>query len=656
METLSPEVETARVNTLRRYEILDTPPEEDFDRITRLAGHVFGVPFAFISFVEEDRQWNKSVFGAIQKEVPRKASFCSYIMRTGEMLVVEDARKDMRFATSTLVTRAPHIRFYAGAPLTSSNGHTLGALCVADSLPRAFDARERAILEDMARLVMDLLEARSDVRCYRTLVENAPDPIIIHSGTAILYGNQAAARLLGAEAARPFQGASMLDFIHPEDHGLIQARIRRLFGGKKLVSPIEARLVGPQGNVIHAEIHSVPTTYRGERAIQDVLRDVTERKREQAALVESDQRWRRLVEANPQPIFVHVNGKMVYVNAAVARLLKATSAEELTGRRITDFVAPEQHDTVYTRIQLFKEGRQDLGDMEYEISCMDGERRIVEATGIPILYEGEPAIQVILRDITGRKQYEAQLIQARQEAEEMSRIKSDFLANMSHEIRTPLTTIIGFADILSGMVTGEGEEFVEYIVRSSQRLMETLNSVLDLSQIASHSFRLTFHTFDVRARVTEAVKIFQNKAQAHGLQLLSELPAEPVTAELDVVAFDRILNNLISNAIKFTPQGTITVSVRGTDSHAEVRVTDTGIGISPEFLPHIFDEFRQESTGHERGYEGSGLGLAITWQLVQMMNGVIEVESEKDKGSTFTVRFPRGRVAYGLPNAPALRN
>lgn len=649
METLTPEAETARVQALRRYEILDTPPEEDLDRITRLAGRVFDVPLAFISFVEEERQWIKSVVGFRLEDMPREASFCAYTMCTEDTLVVEDARQDSRFAASPLVAQAPHIRFYASAPLLSPGGHMLGSLCIADAKPRSFTHRERAVLEDMARLVMDTLEARKNAQCYESLVVNAPDPIVIHTGDEILYGNQAAADLLGAESLQSSVGVSLLDFIHPEDRGPVRARIWSLYDNGQPARPVEARVIRPGGEVVHMEILSAMAVYQGKRVIQAVLRDITKRHEAQEALAESEQRWRRLVEANPQPIFVHVDGRIVYANLAVAQLLNESSSEAIVGCDVMDFITPSQHDTVRVRIELFKSGQEDIGEVEYELICVDGERRVVEATGIPIIYEGQPAIQVILRDITGRKQYESQLIQARREAEEMNRIKSDFLANMSHEIRTPLTTIIGFADILSGIVTGEGEEFVEYIVRSSQRLMETLNSVLDLSQIESRSFQLSFHTFDLRTRVAEAVELFQNRARTQGLRLTGDLPNEPVTAELDVVAFDRILNNLISNAIKFTPHGSITVSVQGDGDFAEIQVADTGIGIGSAFIPHVFDEFRQESTGHERGYEGSGLGLAITWKLAQMMGGSINVNSEKGRGSTFTVRLPRGSAAYGLP-------
>ena len=230
---------------------------------------------------------------------------------------------------------------------------------------------------------------------------------------------------------------------------------------------------------------------------------------------------------------------------------------------------------------------------------------------------------------------------AREQAEEMARLKSAFLANMSHEIRTPLTAIIGFAQILGEEVSAEQRELVEPIEQSGKRLLSTLNSVLDLARLKSEGMALNIEPLDVAEEVHELTEMLRPQASAKGLSLIVNAPVCGVIARADRPALNRALTNLLSNAIKFTEVGHITVSVEQTDSMVYIRVHDTGRGIGIEFLPKLFEEFRQESTGVTRSHEGSGLGLAITKGLVELMQGTIEVDSVVGEGSMFTITLPR---------------
>ena len=230
---------------------------------------------------------------------------------------------------------------------------------------------------------------------------------------------------------------------------------------------------------------------------------------------------------------------------------------------------------------------------------------------------------------------------AREQAEEMAQLKSAFLANMSHEIRTPLTAIIGFAQILGEEVSPEQRELVEPIEQSGKRLLSTLNSVLDLAQLKSDGVDLSIEPVDVAEEVHDLAEMLRPQASAKGLSLIVNAPVYGIIAHADRPALNRVLTNLLSNAIKFTEVGRITVSAEQTDSMVYIRVRDTGRGIGSEFLPSLFEEFRQESTGVTRSHEGSGLGLAITKGLVDLMEGTIEVDSTVGEGSVFTVALPR---------------
>ena len=244
-------------------------------------------------------------------------------------------------------------------------------------------------------------------------------------------------------------------------------------------------------------------------------------------------------------------------------------------------------------------------------------------------------------DITQRKRYEQSLIDAREQALELARLKSTFLAQMSHEIRTPLTAMIGFADILADEAPEQHRELAGLIRQSGQRLIQTLKSVLDLTRLEGEPLEFAAERFDVVELAQQVLDLFRLQAQQRGLDLTLETPPTPVIVWLDAGALSRILTNLVSNAMKFTPEGQVTVIIEEQEQALEIRVEDTGVGISEDFLPRIFAAFRQEAGGLAPDEEGSGLGLAITERLVALLGGAIDVESKKGQGSVFTVRLPK---------------
>jgi signal transduction histidine kinase len=190
-------------------------------------------------------------------------------------------------------------------------------------------------------------------------------------------------------------------------------------------------------------------------------------------------------------------------------------------------------------------------------------------------------------------------------------------------------------------VSDEHREIVTLIRHSGERLMETLNSVLDLARLEAGALEIEPALLNLNDEVAEATPLFHSMGGQKDLSMRVEVPETPVHALLDRAALHRILNNLLSNAIKFTNHGYVSLTLTPEDDEVVITVEDTGVGISEEFMPHLFDEFRQESTGLARSHTGSGLGLAITRRLVEQMNGAIAVTSTKDEGTCFTVRFPR---------------
>jgi len=238
-----------------------------------------------------------------------------------------------------------------------------------------------------------------------------------------------------------------------------------------------------------------------------------------------------------------------------------------------------------------------------------------------------------------RNRYELELISERDRAEEMARLKTAFLTNMTHEIRTPLSGIIGFAQVLHDEMPEEQREFTGLIQESAQRLLLTINSVLDLSKLEANKESFDYQVLDASQVVSDSVRLLIPLAERKNLTL-DVVTGHEVPVRLDRNALEAIVNNIVGNAIKFTENGGVTVSVSLFENVAILEVQDTGSGISENFLPHLFDEFRQEYMDADRPHEGSGLGMAITSRLINKMGGAVEVRSKVGAGSIFKVSFP----------------
>ncbi len=285
--------------------------------------------------------------------------------------------------------------------------------------------------------------------------------------------------------------------------------------------------------------------------------------------------------------------------------------------------------------------------LRFRIVRPSGETRWVDGTTTVTVSASGRCIRGVIQDVTERVRHEAEVRHARDQAEAANRAKSVFLANMSHEIRTPLTAIIGYAQVLQEEVTGEHLELVAPIEVGGRRLLCTLNSVLDLARLEAGPSELALRPVDPAAEAAEVILLLQPLARHKGLELRLAPPPAPLSAHADPDALGRVLTNLISNAIKFTDAGHVSVSVRERDGCAELAVADTGRGMDGAFLQSLYTPFHQASTGWARSHEGTGLGLTITRRLVAAMNGTIQVESQLGAGTTFTVALPLAQPASG---------
>lgn len=255
------------------------------------------------------------------------------------------------------------------------------------------------------------------------------------------------------------------------------------------------------------------------------------------------------------------------------------------------------------------------------------------------VFPRQRGLSAVFEDITEWKRYQKDLVDAKERAETMNRLKSNMLTNMSHEIRTPLTSLMGTAHLLAERAPDEFVDHIRKIECNAERVNRTIESVLTLAKIESGELEVSVDRVDLLDETREAVDSLRQLARQRQLRIRLVADAAPCVWA-DSAFTTSILNNLIGNAIKFTDEGLVEVVVDADDTHGILRVRDTGIGIGEDFLPDVFEEFRQESTGLARSHGGTGIGLTISKRMVEAMDGTISVCSTRGVGSTFTVTLP----------------
>jgi len=522
------------------------------------------------------------------------------------------------------------------------------------------DVTERKRAED----VLCESEERS-----RTLIETSPDAILLaDTNTNFIMVNQMAVRLYGYQNMGEMIGKTFLDHIPPEERPRLFEHFKKtLQTGNS--QTMEHTALKKDGSSFPAEVNAsllVDTQGRPKGTIA-IVRDITERKRVEDVLRESEERSRSLIETSPDMIaLIDFSGKIILMNGVALTTYGYESKDELIGKSVLDFVIPEDRPRVLQEISKVLEVKT-LRNLEYTSLKKDGSTFSIEVSASLILdaQQKPTSIVIMIRNITERKRATAELVNlnkqleaAREAAESASRAKGEFLASMSHEIRTPLNAVIGMLGLLStSELSGPHREYVEIAHSSADGLLVIINDILDFSKIESGKLLFEPVPFDLLRVVEETIDMMVMKTREKGLDLTVQYrPDVPRHFIGDSGRIRQVLINLVNNAIKFTHKGHVLIDVRAEEQINEevllrITVEDTGIGISSDKLDSLFKPFVQADASTTRRYGGTGLGLAISKRLVEMMGGTIGASSRSGEGSAFwyTLRLPLDKEFTGVP-------
>ena len=375
--------------------------------------------------------------------------------------------------------------------------------------------------------------------------------------------------------------------------------------------------------------------------------EINKKRQAETLLKQSEEQFRLLFELAPIGMFISTTyGKIIKANTAFCTTL-GYSEEEILNKKSRDLTHSEDHDFDVKAQQKLIDFNHENAYYEKRMVRKDGKIIFVIVEAVVVKNKAGRANHIIEQviDITERKRVEQELIFAKDKAEESDRLKSAFLAQMSHEIRTPLNVILTAMEIIGEEISSEDEEnkeILESVSSAGKRLQRTIDLILDISAVQSGNYNHDFVEYDLNKELKILIEEFKSVSTEKGLKISYENNASNSIVSADHYSITQVFQNLIDNALKYTLKGGVEVILEDlSDDKIQVRVKDTGIGISKEYLDKLFNAFSQEDVGQRREFDGNGLGLALVKNYVEVNKAEILVESVKDKGSIFTVVFNR---------------
>ena len=452
---------------------------------------------------------------------------------------------------------------------------------------------------------------------------------------------------LGDDLAKA--SAMIAEAVHPEDRDRSAAVIKQanVEGGN---FSVEFRILLPNGDIRH--VIEVGRVVRGESGHERIgtLQDITERKRAEGEIESSRARLAGILDIAPEAVITIAEDMSVIMFNQAAERIFGYDAGEIMGRPFDMLMPAHFRQGHGALVEAFAQSSKTARYMDQRGFIhglrKDGSEFPAAASVSKLTIGKERLYTVMLRDTTAQRKIQDELIATKNEAEVANQAKSEFLAAMSHELRTPLNAILGFSDIMRNQYLGplgadQYLEYVEDIHKSGDHLLSLLSNLLDISAIETGKMKITKAAVAVEEIVMDCLRIVAAQAQSKGVELVHAM-AEPMPdLHADRRSIKQILLNLLTNAIKFTPEGgNVSLTTVASDSHMIFTVTDNGVGIAADMLPLVTDPFTRVEKDPLLANEGWGLGLAITNSLVDLHRGVMEIKSELGVGTTVIVTLP----------------
>lgn len=521
------------------------------------------------------------------------------------------------------------------------------------------------VFQDVTEDADRIERAERSERRYRLLADHMGDVITrIRLDGSSSYISPAIVELLGWTGP-DMRGRSALEFVHPDDRSRILGVFTDLAQGRDSLT-VEHRALHRDGASVWVEtrFRLVRDAEGQPREIVAVIRDIQARKAAEAALAESDGRYRLLAEnANDMIARMKPGGEILLVTPGCRHVL-GLEPEALIGRRTVNLMHPDD----LPAVQAYFRSLEGLGPggrlPPYQFRARHAQGHWVWLEGQPrLVFDPKAAVCIevedVVRDITARKRLEQDLEAAKTEAEVAAAAKSDFLSTMSHEIRTPLNGVLGFAEILAGTALDEEQgRYVQRIRTAGKGLSRLIDDILDVAKVEAGKMTLEARPFDLRRTVEEVVDLTRQAQAGRPLAFSASVEGGVVSAQTgDEQRLRQILLNLLGNAAKFTPEGRVDMRVAVREGKLVLTVSDTGVGIAPEALDRLFESFTQADPTVSRRFGGSGLGLSISRSLARLMGGDLVLDSREGEGTQVTLTLPDRPTTIGTGEAstgPAL--
>ncbi|MCB9248899.1 MAG: response regulator [Ignavibacteriales bacterium] len=382
-----------------------------------------------------------------------------------------------------------------------------------------------------------------------------------------------------------------------------------------------------------------------ERELNTTIEMALYKHKMEAKLRENEARFRSLVQNSTMGIFrTKLDGSFVLINPALVKILGFTNSNEIRNRKAFEFFKNGLDDWKQLIEKLKLE--TSINSERYFAKKKDGARITISLSGNYIKGDKDgPFFDGTIEDVSLQDQYHKQLIKAKEKAEESDKLKTEFLAGMSHEIRTPINTILSYISLLQNELNTEDavvyKDLFHAIDLGSRRLTRTIDSILNMAQFQSGTFEIFRTQIDLTKDILDGLyEEFKHTAKQRGLELKYKNTAESSKILGDKYSLSQLFVNLIDNGLKYTKEGYVEINVYNDEQGAlSVDIKDTGIGISEEFLPTLFEPFTQEEQGYRWKFDGNGLGLALVKKYCELNDAYIKVKSKKGSSTQFSIKF-----------------